>query len=212
MKWIVGSSVHSCWLGHYELNKQGVIEKLVQPGMKVLDIGANAGFYTLACARLVGSQGHVWAIEPLAENIVNLRRHIQINNLSNVTIIQAAVSDRVGTIGFNIAPSNSMGAITAENCAYLVPTIALDDSIETGTIASPDVVKMDVEGSEALVLKGAAGLIRRRDTAFLVALHGDAQRDHCVSILRQSGYSIYNIDGEMIASTSVPNTDEIYAL
>src|SRR5688572_27975846 len=61
MKWIVGSSIHGCWLGTYELEKQPVIERFVRPGMTVFDIGANAGFYTLAFSRLVGEEGRVWA-------------------------------------------------------------------------------------------------------------------------------------------------------
>ena len=63
-RWIVGSSIHGCWLGTYESEKQNVVSKLVRPGMVVWDVGANAGFYTLAFARLVGNTGRVYAFEP----------------------------------------------------------------------------------------------------------------------------------------------------
>ena len=117
MRWVVGSSTHGCWLGHYELEKQAVVSALVKPGMKVFDVGANAGFYTLAFARLVGNHGHVWAFEPLAENVQNLRRHVALNELANVTIVQAAVSRVAGVANFAVAENNSMGRLAEEGNA-----------------------------------------------------------------------------------------------
>src|SRR5574341_2129532 len=72
MKWEVGASTHGCWLGFYEKDKQELIARLVKPGMRAFDIGANAGFYTLALSRLVGDHGKVWAFEPLAQTVVTL--------------------------------------------------------------------------------------------------------------------------------------------
>ena len=91
MKWIVGSSIHGCWLGTYELEKQSVIRRFVRPGTTVFDIGANAGFYPLAFSRLVGREGHVWSFEPRAENASNNLRHVNLNKLDNDTFLQAAV-------------------------------------------------------------------------------------------------------------------------
>src|SRR5580698_11236472 len=65
-KWVAGSSVHSCWLGTYELRKQYQLERRIRPGMTVYDIGANAGFYTLLFSRLVGATRTVYAFEPYA--------------------------------------------------------------------------------------------------------------------------------------------------
>lgn len=94
MKWIVGSSTHGCWLGTYESDKQVVLSRFLKPGMTVFDVGANAGFYTLAFSRLVGDRGQVWAFEPYAINVGNLIRHIELNDLNNVNLVQAAVADR----------------------------------------------------------------------------------------------------------------------
>src|SRR5690348_11469417 len=82
MKWVVGSSTHGCWLGNYEPEHQALIRAEVKRDMNVLDIGANAGFYSLAFAGLGAS---VWAFEPLAENVVNLRRHVSLNKLERVS-------------------------------------------------------------------------------------------------------------------------------
>ncbi len=209
MKWIVGSSIHGCWLGTYELEKQSIIKRFVRPGMTVFDIGANVGFYTLAFSRLVGEEGHVWAFEPLAENASNILRHVNLNKLDNVTFLQAAVSDRNGIVGFNIGESNSIGSISQANALYKIPTIALDRLIADGVIPIPDLIKMDVEGAESLVLSGAKELFSRKKTTLFIALHSDDQQRKCAEFLRSSGYEIHLLDGQ--TAVGELTSDEIYA-
>ena len=99
LRWVVGTSIHGCWLSHYEQEKQSRVRQLVKPGMTVLDIGANAGFYTLAFSRLVGDTGHVYAFEPLAQNAANILRRLELNAIKNVTLIQVAVAGEPGLRG-----------------------------------------------------------------------------------------------------------------
>lgn len=211
MRWIAGSSIHGCWLGHYEVEKQDLVAKLVKPGMKVFDIGANAGFYTLAFSRLVGDNGHVWAFEPFAENASNVLRHLGLNGIGNVTLIQAAVADGSGVTGFQIAESNSMGMLSKESERYLVPTVALDMLIQDGTVPVPDLIKMDVEGAESSVLEGAKTLLSRRTTVLLIALHGDLQMRRCLALLVEAGFAAYRLDGQPVAADA-EYVDEIYAV
>jgi FkbM family methyltransferase len=211
MKWIAGSSIHGCWLGHYEHEKQQLVRSLIKPGMTVFDIGANAGFYTLAFSRLVGPTGHVWAFEPFAENASNVLRHLALNQISNVTLIQAAVADKAGLTGFNIAPSNSMGTVTESVGTYSVPVIALDALIETGAVRMPDVIKMDVEGAESRVLEGAARILNEGTTSLLIALHGAEQVDACLSLLSRVRYQVFRLDGQAVFGSEA-NLDEIYAV
>lgn len=194
MKWEVGASTHGCWLGFYEKDKQELIARLVKPGMRAFDIGANAGFYTLALSRLVGDHGKVWAFEPLAENVVNLLKHVQTNKCNNVVVIQGAVSDKQGVSGFNIGSNNSIGALGA-NQGYLVPTMTLDGLLADGRVEAPDIVKMDVEGAESRVLAGSVGLLRLRKTIWVVALHGDDQRAAVIAAFRAHGYKVFSLDG-----------------
>lgn len=79
LHWIIGSSTHGCWLGTYETHKQDAVRRLARPGMTIFDVGANAGFYTMAFSRLVGAKGRVYAFEPFAENVANLLKHVAIN-------------------------------------------------------------------------------------------------------------------------------------
>lgn len=210
MKWVSGSATHGSWLGTYEHDKQQLIQSMVKPGMTVYDIGANAGFYTLAFSRLVGPQGRVIAFEPLAENVASLRRHILLNGLSNVTVIQAAVSGEVGMASFQLGPNNAMGHLSGDAGAYMLPTVTLDGLVQSGTIPPPDLVKMDVEGAESTVLAGAADLLAQHRAVWLVALHGQAQSVLCRTRLMEQGYCVRALDGRELADAA--ETDEICAV
>lgn len=208
-RWIVGSSIHGCWLGHYEFEKQAVIRKLVKPGMRVFDVGANAGFYTLAFARLVGEGGHVWAFEPLAENLQNLRRHVALNEVGNVTVVQAAVSERTGVARFATAQSNAMGRLAGDG-NFDVPTVSLDEfCVETG-IDCPDLIKLDIEGGESAALKGASRVIAQGKATILLALHGREHEKNCLPLLRAGRYVLQYLDGKP-AQDEPLGRDEIVA-
>ncbi len=161
--WRVGSNIHGCWLGTYESDKQQLMSRLVKPGMIAYDIGANAGFYTLALAHMVGGEGAVYAFEPYTENALNILEHLQLNRCCNATLYQTAVSDQNGLSAFQVARSNSMGSL-GEVGHYWVPTVTIDALIETANLPVPDIVKMDVEGAESSVFDGASKLLGMRKT------------------------------------------------
>src|SRR6516225_6307448 len=99
--WITGTGpTNGCWIGTYEADHTVALLNLVRPGMIAYDVGANAGYYTLALSSLVGDTGHVYSFEPEARNADALRRHIQLNRLRNVTLVQVAANDRSGMVGF----------------------------------------------------------------------------------------------------------------
>ncbi len=126
MKWIVGAATHGCWLGTYELDKQKSIQKFVRPGMIAYDVGAQAGFYTLILSRLVGDQGRVFAFEPNARELTYLIRHVSLNRLRNVEIVQAAVGEKTGTVPFTIDRGVTQNAIAEHRTGVTVAALALD--------------------------------------------------------------------------------------
>ena len=97
----LGAGQDSCWLGTYESHFARLTAKLVRPGMLAFDVGAHSGYFTLILSRLVGETGKVISFEPQPRPSNDLRRHIELNNLSNVEVVEAAVSDRSGTAFFN---------------------------------------------------------------------------------------------------------------
>jgi len=198
LKWRVGAHTHGCWLGTYELPKQQAVNRIVGAGMNVVDVGANAGFYTLAFSRLVGPSGHVWAFEPLASNVANLLHHVTLNRLDNVTVVQCALAEVAALRGFQRASHDAMGALRADADDYLVATARLDDV----PMPVPDVVKIDVEGGELAVLRGASRLIAQRRTTWLVALDDPDHAAACRALLEEAGYEITRLDSpDEIAAT-----------
>lgn len=208
-RWRVGSSIHGCWLGSYESDKQKLIGQFAKPGMTAWDIGANAGFYTLALSRLVGPEGDVHAFEPLPENAANVLQHISLNGCDNAALHRLALSDSDGEATFRTNDSNAMGRLAAGG-DLRVQTRAMDTLIESGELATPDIVKIDVEGAESLVFEGARKLLALRKTIWVIALHGEAQQLKVGSMLRAYGYRLFRLDGAEIPGDI--ETDEIYAL
>lgn len=185
-RWLVGSSPHGCWLGSYEYEKQRFFAKEIKPNTIVFDIGANVGFYTLLASLLVGAQGRVVAFEPVPRNIRFLQRHLQMNHIKNVAVMEVAVSDAFGVAAFDPGPDSSQGKI-AQDGELSVRTVCLDGLIVAGEIPVPDSIKIDVEGAEMPVLVGAQNLLENVHPAIFLATHSPALRQQCLAFLRSLG-------------------------
>jgi len=204
-KWIAGASNHGCWLGSYEFEKRMVFERLVKEEGIVFDIGAHVGFYTLLASDLVGANGKVFAFEPLPRNLHYLKEHLKLNSVSNVTIVDAAVSDSCGSARFTERASSSTGRIASKG-ELCVKTISLDELIEQGQLQIPDYVKIDVEGAEMLVLSGAESMLANAHPIVFLATHGTEIHRECCEFLRSLGYHL-----SAIGESEVDNTDEVVA-
>lgn len=194
-KWRVGSGVIACWLGRYENEEMAVFGGLIETGATVWDLGAHCGYYTLLASALAGPTGKVIAVEPHPDNLAGLHRNLEINHVSNVTILERAVCDRhdgevsfsADTMGFGYG-----GAIVASGGAFKVRTATLDRLIDDGA-PFPDVIKMDVEAMEAAVLDGAPKVLAACRTSWVIAMHEHNVAVRSVEMLRAAGYDIYNI-------------------
>lgn len=132
---------------------------VVRPGATVLDVGANVGAYTLMFATWAGPAGRVFAFEPAADARTGLATHLALNRLSDrVDVIDAAVSADVGRANFAVhrfggGSSLAVGSLDAA-AIITVATESIDHFCETRGVR-PDLIKIDVEGAELDVLKGA---------------------------------------------------------
>jgi FkbM family methyltransferase len=206
-KWIVGSSTHGCWLGSYEYEKQKLFEQKITHGSIVYDLGAHVGFYTLLASKLTGPSGKVISFEPIQSNLNYLKKHIQINDIKNVAIIEAAVSDMSGTVSFKEGHSSTTGHIApATEEAIKLKTVSLDELISLGKIPPPDFIKIDIEGAEALALGGAKKMLGNIHPAIFLATHGKIVHEECCKLLKSLAYNIETIDG-----LPLDKSNEIYA-
>jgi FkbM family methyltransferase len=195
--WIRGAATHKCWLGAYEHKKAKLFANHIDSGNTVFDVGAHVGFYTILAARRTGSGGEVAAFEPLPRNVEFLRRHVHLNKLSNVTVVQAAVAESDGSSGFSISESFFEGYLD-ERGPVQVQTVSLDTFVEAGNARLPNVIKIDVEGAELEVLKGARRVLTSARPIIFVATHGQDVHRACCSFLSSMGYSVAPIDTDMI--------------
>jgi FkbM family methyltransferase len=167
------------WLGTHEERVQRVLAEHIRAGATVYDIGAHVGFFALLCARLVGPAGAVYAFEPRADNVDRLRRNIAINGSDNIRVVPAAVSDRRGDMAFVLDKSTLEGHLAIADGAggARVRTETVDSVVADG-MPPPDFLKIDVEGAEAAVIRGAAKTIVSRRPLVLVEVHSaQAGRD-----------------------------------
>lgn len=149
--------------GHYEWHMTKLFKSLIKEGMKVADIGANIGYFTLIFAKCVGPQGHVYSFDPNSENCRLLMLNVLRNNISNVTLYPFGLSNKIGSsffspcIGSNGAfLPDGMETIFNKNC-IVIPTVTLDSILDENL----DFIKMDTEGAEGLIISGGQSLIQK---------------------------------------------------
>jgi len=179
----------------------------VLPGMTVYDVGANKGQMALIFSRLVGARGHVLALEPARSQFAILERNLALNRISTVEALCAAASDADGSARFVFAPeydtqgkldSDESAAVAAGATAVQVPTFRLDTLLAEGR-AVPDLIKIDVEGGLAPVLRGARGLLGGpRAPLVYVELHGIEEQAAVRDELIARGYAVYTLEGEPV--------------
>lgn len=167
---LVPSDLGRClWVaGCFEPNEVAWLAGYLRPGMCFVDVGANIGLYSLVAARLVGAGGLVVAIEPSPRERAALEANLAANELTAVRVRPEAVGDTPGKATLHVADVAHGGQNTLGSTIYPgtevvgvveVDVVTLDDVVAGERLDAVDVVKIDVEGAEALVCAGAGGLL-----------------------------------------------------
>lgn len=158
----------------FESSEIKFVIDILKPGNVVFDIGANVGVYTITMAKIVGESGHVYAFEPGERELKTLKDNIALNNIKNVTVIEAAVSNKVGVSDFAISHDGAMNSLTDTGHPLQdietwtsVKTITLDSFVAENNIKMIDFIKIDVEGAEKLVIEGASKTIKDMNTCIM---------------------------------------------
>jgi FkbM family methyltransferase len=155
----------------------------VRPGMVVVDAGAHQGLWTFRLARAVGPTGHVFAIEPSPEYAPGLARVVTRAGLSNVTMLTLALGDREGTMRFCTRTADG-SRLTGES-RLSTDGVEGDTEVRVATLdslvgdhprlAEIGFLKVDVEGAELLLFRGADGLLRSRHPH----IYAEIEDRHC---------------------------------
>ena len=204
--------------GRYEADEIAFARRVLQPGDTAIDVGAHIGFFTMLLAAAVGRTGHVYAFEPFEANADLLERSVAENHFDDrVTFQRAAAGAESGsaTLTFPVETLNSGGAYLlrsgdhplAGNQKTNVPVITLDSL----TLRRPvRLIKMDVEGAEPQVIRGAERLLRDDRPTILSELHptqlqraSGVTADAFLTQMRALGYRAQSIDGAPIDAAPV---------
>ena len=188
--------------GCYEKHFAELFSYLVTPGDRCVDVGANVGVHTVRLARLVGPEGEVIAIEPDPDVVQRTSRNIALNGVANVRVISAAASERAGeTRLFRPSPWDTNRArASLLHHPYLtgitttVPVVTVDDVCGGRSVS---LIKIDVEGHEAAVVRGAADTIAQYAPSVIFEyapeLLEDAVAQTPFGWLADSGYLMFRV-------------------
>lgn len=186
------------------------LSSFIKRDMTFVDVGANVGYFTLLAASL---GARVVAYEPTPEVYTRLRENIELNGLQNVTLMNAAVAEKAGTLTFHQSPDDpEANSIFGEGECIQVQAVALDDDLSRRDIRQVDLLKIDAEGAEPLVLAGAAKLLSSEHPPVMVIevnpyclRNAGSSAEALLELIKSSGYRCIEIEiasyrGERVAN------------
>jgi FkbM family methyltransferase len=188
----------------HEKSLTELFNRLIRPTDVVFDVGANLGLHTLTFSRLAE---HVVAFEPNPALTPNLRRTIA--GLNNATLCDVCLTSEDGTVEFHISEWDHMLSSLSNWSGQPTRTIevrgcSLDSLLSNGSIPKPDVLKVDVEGAELMVFRGAKVLLSQTDSPRAIIfeeLNSSSRKlgiadGEAADFLKAKGYALYLITDE----------------
>ena len=182
-----------------------MLRRFVRPGDVVYDCGANLGLYDRFLVSTLNA-GRVVAFEPSEENRRFLAANLALGGIADqVTVLPLALADEDGMAEFQVddvqttsgtlskvtggAPSEGRRNLRLAPLTEKVLCRRLDTVAREERLPLPDAIKIDVEGAEALLLRGAAGILSERGPRLIVELHGAAVAREVLELLHAHGYA-----------------------
>lgn len=210
--------------GKFETTTANLFKRMVKPGMTVFDVGANIGAHTLPLAHLVGDQGTVYAFEPTDWAVTKLKTNLSLNpNFANrVKLQQAFLSsnssgNKVDEVYASwsleekkVDPVHGGVAFKLNN----VPTLSIDEFVEAKNISKIDFFKIDVDGFEVEVLRGAKKSFAKFRPPILIELcpyifeRYNYSMDQLLDFFKENNYSLISLD----ESKKYPMNKDLYKL
>jgi FkbM family methyltransferase len=196
--------------GTYERRIVEVIAENARGCDVAYDVGSHVGYMSLLLAECVAENGRVIAFEPSSREAALVEKLASCNGLEGkLTVERVAVCDENGQVSFQPNDSSFTGILDKapesrrEGRVTTVPAVTLDSFVYERGKPAPDFIKIDAESAEAMVVAGAAELLRRKRPKMVIEVHGpDACRDTIAGVLAH-GYRIHRVtDGTPVAVTS----------
>ena len=193
-KWKASSGIRFI-KGTYEPKNVQAIQNTVQENDIAYDVGAHVGYFAVLMGDLVGSAGKVIAFEPRGLNLGYLQKHVSVNNCQNIQIVSKALGDHSGHAKLETRTGSGTGYVSDTGDEDIEIT-SIDELVESGALPPPTFLKIDVEGGEMAVLRGAQKVIASQRPRMILATHGDEIDAECRALLREWNYDMQDIDHE----------------
>lgn len=187
-KWIVGAAAGggkgmSIIFDQSETAQIHYFVEILNNSKICFDIGANVGLYTLLFSQYAKE---VYAFEPLPRNLRYLSRLIEVNKITNAKIIPCAISDSSKIGCFYEVGNPALGKLSDDgNIPVFITTC---DYFVSETNIVPELLKIDVEGSELNLLKGASRVLKLYHPTILLSVHSGKLRTDCLKFVKEIGY------------------------
>ncbi len=187
----IGKSVEK--YGEFSEFEVDLFKQLCRPGDVVVEVGANIGTHTVALSGIVGKHGLVYAFEPQPIVFYTLCANVAINSLSNVHCFNMAAGATEGVVlipNFDYDELENYGGIEVDKFkeGNRVPLVLLDNQID---VPSLRLLKIDVEGMESEVIRGAKKLIERHKPALYVENDRAEKSKELIELIRSLDYRLY---------------------
>jgi FkbM family methyltransferase len=204
------------WYGSRDKWELYHLRRLLKPGAVIFDVGANFGYYSLVLAYFLQRCCTIYAFEPNPRSYQNLGHNISLNQMEDVIRPQClGLSDCDGEASF-IEPAGNTGASTLVP-GHGVEVLTLDSFARINNLARVDLIKIDVEGMERSVLKGACHLIESAPAPMLlIEVHPHTQRragTSCYDLIqdiRDLGFNIYELRRDVLRPLQMVPTGDDY--
>ena len=198
---------HILATGTWEDMTTAVMQACVGPGATAVDVGANIGFYTLLLSQLVADEGRVLAFEPMPVGLERLRTNLRLNAVRNVEVHEQAVSATSGSGRLFLGPRHhtSISSLHPIDGADAIDVVCT--SLDTALAGCPsvDFLKMDVEGAEAEVLRGATETLRRGLPYIVAEVSSPAWPQQLIDL----GYQMFMIGWDGLRRVIDPRNPEL---
>jgi FkbM family methyltransferase len=215
--------------GVIDPNEFFFLNAFLRKGMTFIDIGANEGFYSVFASDRVGEDGRVLAFEPSQREADRLLRNLELNEAANVTVEIKGVADIDGEAILKLCEYGHEGQNTLGGFAHKVnqdgtqkaTLIKLDSYFAAHTMDRIDLMKIDVEGAEERVLRGALETLKRFRPVLLMEMNDASLRlqgsscSDVAELIASGEYCIYNFDsatGKLVVAREGSYSDNVVAV
>jgi FkbM family methyltransferase len=207
----------------YEPLASEIVGRIDMAGSCVLDIGANIGYYTLILSQKVGNTGSVFSFEPEESNFSVLKRNLRLNHTTNVTVFRLALNNESGTAYLGLSDSNmgdhrlltqsSLSRGQEKRVRQMVEMTRLDDVLPDQESNRIRFIKMDVQGSEYHVLKGAERFLSNQAKNLVILIEYDPEllREtstdpvDLIALISRLGFRVFKLDDNANRIVEIPD-------